>query len=121
MKSNKISHLLSQMNLHHSFATFSRKAKSPRATYHKERKQLVSPKVAAAPFFQRGLEVHVKQNPFAIATDGSSDSDIEMMNPLLGLLISILNTCAPSSLTCACLPHQEEKDFFYNVGCLYHP
>ena len=35
-----------------------------------------------APFFRQNLVEHVKKNPFSIAIDGSSDNDIEKMNPL---------------------------------------
>ena len=37
---------------------------------------------AVAPFFQQNLVKHIKKNPFSIAIDGSSDNDIEKMNPL---------------------------------------
>ena len=37
---------------------------------------------AVAPFFQQTLVKHIKKNPFSIAIDGSSDNDIEKMNPL---------------------------------------
>jgi hypothetical protein len=37
---------------------------------------------AVAPFFQQSLVEHVKNNPFSIAIDGSSDNAVEKMNPL---------------------------------------
>ncbi|XP_041470149.1 uncharacterized protein LOC121419757 [Lytechinus variegatus] len=37
---------------------------------------------AVAPFFQRKLVDHMKNHPFSIAIDGSSDNDIEKMNPM---------------------------------------
>ena len=37
---------------------------------------------AVAPFFQQNLVEHIKKNPFSIAIDGSSDNDLEKMNPL---------------------------------------
>ena len=37
---------------------------------------------AVAPYFQQNLVEHIKKNPFSIAIDGSSDSDVEKMNPL---------------------------------------
>ena len=37
---------------------------------------------ALAPHYQQELVVYMKENPFALAIDGSSDNSIEMMNPL---------------------------------------
>ncbi|CAB3996138.1 Hypothetical predicted protein [Paramuricea clavata] len=37
---------------------------------------------AVAPFFQQSLVEHVKNNPFSIAINGSSDNAVEKMNPL---------------------------------------
>ena len=37
---------------------------------------------AVAPFFRQNLVEHRKKNPFSITIYGSSDNDIEKMNPL---------------------------------------
>ena len=63
---------------------------------------------AVAPFFQQRLLENIRGNPFSLAVDGSSDSDVEKMNPLTVRLFDVnrgsvctqfLDMCMSSSST----------------------
>ena len=63
---------------------------------------------AVAPFFLQRLLEHIRGNPFSLAVDGSSESDVEEMNPLTVRLFDVnrgsmctqfLHMCMSSSST----------------------
>lgn len=56
-----------------------------------------------ADFFRQNLVEHIKENPFSIAIDGSSDSNVEKMNPLTVRVFDFNRGCVCTQFLDMCM------------------